>query len=134
MCRISNEVILIDDVGRLYEGLSSNFAVLDVDNRLITAPSSAVLSGTIMEVVKVVAGDMGIVVVEEFPLVSRLCTYKAAFVTSTSRLVLPIHLLTLDNGQEISFHYEPNDKDAIINILRKSVEQKLIDRAEYITV
>ena len=119
------------DEDRLYEGLSSNFAVLDRENRLITAPNTDVLCGTIMEVVKLVASDMGIPVVEEFPSVEALSlgTYQAAFVTSTSRLLLPLQSLSLPSGKEIDFCYDPSDGTALLNIIRKSVEQKVIERA-----
>jgi branched-subunit amino acid aminotransferase/4-amino-4-deoxychorismate lyase len=45
-----NEVILADGDGRLYEGLSSNFFVVQ-DGSLVTAPSEHVLVGTVSKMV-----------------------------------------------------------------------------------
>lgn len=121
--------MIADEGGRLYEGLSSNFAVLDRGNRLITAPTTDVLCGTIMEVVKLVARELGIEVVEDFPLLSELGSYEGCFLTSTSRLVLPIVAMRLPNGVESVFLYDPEDKASKLNMIKELVRQKVIARA-----
>jgi branched-subunit amino acid aminotransferase/4-amino-4-deoxychorismate lyase len=49
----ANEVIMQDSLGKLYEGLSSNFFVLDSrDGKIHTAPDTLVLAGTIRGIVR----------------------------------------------------------------------------------
>lgn len=93
-----NETILIDgSSGRCFEGLSSNFAVIDLHNRLLTAPPSVVLAGSVMKMVMEAADELGIDVVLDTPDISDISSWKAAFITSTSRLVLPITEITLED-------------------------------------
>lgn len=102
----SNEVILADLKGNLYEGLSSNFALITSGNKgcvsLMTAPDATVLSGTIMKVVKQKVHLLGITLLETPPTLRDLEQCKAAFITSTSRLVLPIHNILLPNSTSIN--------------------------------
>lgn len=46
-----NEVVMMDGDGHLYEGLSSNFFVVENDT-IVTAPPQYVLSGTIASMVR----------------------------------------------------------------------------------
>lgn len=89
----SNEVILVDESGRLYEGLSSNFFVIrSGDESIQTAPLDQVLVGTVMK--RILDTEP---VVFEFPRVEEIEKWKGAFITSTSRMILPVHqIITLD--------------------------------------
>lgn len=93
----SNEVILMDEAGRLYEGLSSNFFVIRPDNSIQTAPLASVLPGTIMK--RILTEET---VVFEYPLVGEAGEWLGAFITSTSRLILPIHQIKLSSGRIIA--------------------------------
>lgn len=115
----SNEVILADAEGNLYEGLSSNFAVLERDSathqwRLLTAPPGSVLAGSILQLVKEAASQqLGILVLEEPPRLDCLSTYQAAFITSTSRLLLPIHRILLPTGQSVLVGDDEEGRQAV---------------------
>jgi thiol oxidase len=84
-----NEVVLVDDeTGGVMEGLSSNFFAL-VDGKLKTA-GEGILMGSVREAVLRVAEREGIPVVLEPPTVGELGAWEGAFVSSTSRLLLPV--------------------------------------------
>lgn len=88
-----NEVILADDDGHLYEGLSSNFFAL-VDGKLVTA-GDGILLGSVREAALRVAHRHGIPVVLEPPKIDTINTWEGAFVSSTSRLFLPLDELSV---------------------------------------
>lgn len=113
----SEEVILWDEAGRVYEGLSSNFSVLyhpsgsSSSPVLCSAPSEAVLSGTVQQIVEgEVCPSLGISVERTFPSLdvkigkegSRMgpAPWDAAFITSTTRVVMPIRRIRLNQGQQ----------------------------------
>eukprot|EP01097_Dermamoeba_algensis_P009980 TRINITY_DN719_c0_g1_i16.p2 TRINITY_DN719_c0_g1~~TRINITY_DN719_c0_g1_i16.p2 ORF type:complete len:206 (+),score=70.95 TRINITY_DN719_c0_g1_i16:389-1006(+) len=89
MKKEDNEVLLVDPEGRVFEGLSSNFFAAK-DGKLYTAPPGSVLEGTMQKMVITVAGEQQIPVVFEHPNISELSLWEGAFITSTSRAVLPI--------------------------------------------
>ena len=93
----ANEVVLVDDEGRLLEGLSSNFYALYDDGTLHTAPEGMVLGGTVRKVVLEVCEREGIEVVLEPPSVNDADRFVAAFVSSTSRLLLPLAKFDIDD-------------------------------------
>ncbi len=90
----SNEIILSDPAGRLYEGLSSNFFIIRPDGRLQTAPLSDVLSGTVLK--RVLQKYDGAVVFTH-PKIDEIESWQGAFLTSTSRLILPIDTIITDD-------------------------------------
>jgi branched-subunit amino acid aminotransferase/4-amino-4-deoxychorismate lyase len=93
----SNEVILCEDDGNVREGTSSNFFVIKDDGKLYTA-EHGVLKGTVQillleAVIKHL--DQPQPVVFEIPSLKDLSRWKEAFITSTSRLILPVHTLVI---------------------------------------
>lgn len=93
-----NEVILVQDDGSILEGLSSNFAVITKDGSLHTAPDDLVLPGTIMKIVKEACEKLGIPIDLATPKLPENQEWQAAFITSTSRLVLPVTDIKTDSG------------------------------------
>lgn len=93
----TNEIILSDEAGNLYEGLSSNFFVIRRDGCLQTAPLDQVLPGTVMK--RVLERWKGSEIVFEKPKIEDAKEWLGAFITSTSRLILPIHAVLLDTGE-----------------------------------
>ena len=84
-----NEVVLVDsEKGGVMEGLSSNFFAL-VDGTLKTA-GEGILMGSVREAVLRVASREGIPVVLDPPTVGELDAWQGAFISSTSRLLLPV--------------------------------------------
>ena len=97
-----NEVILADEQKNLYEGLSSNFAIVLNDYTIVTAPEGMVLKGTMMNVVIDIAHRLGIRIRYDLPTINMLFgECKAAFITSTSRLLLPLSRIFAPDGKEI---------------------------------
>jgi branched-subunit amino acid aminotransferase/4-amino-4-deoxychorismate lyase len=90
-----NELVL-EANGALYEGLSSNFFTL-MDGTLHTAGDN-VLMGSVRESVLRQAAALGIPIVLDAPRLDDLPRWEAAFVSSTSRMLLPIDELTVRSG------------------------------------
>lgn len=130
-----NEILLVDN-GLVYEGLSSNFAVITDKGTVRTAPNSLVLAGTVMAMVKEISAELGIGVEEECPNIKDIGSWRAAFITSTSRLLLPISQLCID-GYSTLFHglisllsrsnNQLNYNDELIIKLRQGLEKRLLD-------
>ena len=85
----THELILTDVKGNVYEGLSSNFFAIR-DGAIETAPLDAVLPGTIQKLVFDVASQLKIPMRYVFPNIAQVAEWEGAFITSTSRAVLPI--------------------------------------------
>ena len=84
MSKDSNEALLLDDATQdVYEGLSSNFFVLDRKRQsIITAPLDSVLEGTIMRSVIRVCKEKSIPVEYSFPNLKRVDEWEGAFLSS----------------------------------------------------
>lgn len=99
-----HEGILVDRNGCATEGSSSNLFVLQ-DGTLLTAPADDVLAGVTQQEVLRLAGELGIPVQrQKLPLAGRK-SWNEAFLTSTSRHVLP--LVRLDGHPIGSGHPGP---------------------------
>ncbi|EFN53257.1 hypothetical protein CHLNCDRAFT_137177 [Chlorella variabilis] len=82
------EVLLVGEGGALLEGLSSNFFA--VARGAVHTAGEGILAGTVREVVLAVARREGIPVVLEPPRLADLEAWDGCFITSTSRLLLPV--------------------------------------------
>jgi len=80
----SNEALLINDETQdVYEGLSSNFFVLDSTRRTVmTAPIGTVLQGTLQKVILSVCEAQNIPVDYTFPNLKHIDDWEAAFISS----------------------------------------------------
>ncbi|KAI9296898.1 D-aminoacid aminotransferase-like PLP-dependent enzyme [Neoconidiobolus thromboides FSU 785] len=132
----SNEVLLVESNGEVLEGLSSNFFVLKEENgqfKLLTAPYNRVLKGTIQSIVIDLAKQMNIETEFVAPSLNELCSqsYSAAFITSTSRLLLPIRTIKFreDSLTEYRAKFDTeiklNPEHSIIIKLRNSLLEKI---------
>lgn len=83
-----HEALLVDEEGRLLEGLSSNFFA--VKERKIWTEEEAVLSGITREMVLDEARKSGIVIVYQPVHAVHIPDLDEAFITSASRGVLPV--------------------------------------------
>lgn len=123
------EVLLADAAGRLHEGLSSNLMVLLADGvTLRGAPRGSILQGSILQVITAeVAPALGLCVQEAFPLVSELSSYRALFICSTSRLLLPVDHVYHGAG-DATFDYD-SSRDPILAEMQRRLQQALLVRA-----
>jgi branched-subunit amino acid aminotransferase/4-amino-4-deoxychorismate lyase len=123
-----NEVLLVKEDGHCIEGLSSNFGVVlrEADGQLVmrTASTKYVLDGTTMRVVKEHCIRLGIAVDDESegPSIGELGRWEAAFVCSTSRLLLPVTAIIVD-GAERSIASLASEK---LLLLRRAVADHLL--------
>jgi len=107
-----NEIVLMQDDGGLFEGMSSNFFVVTKDGTLITA-GDGILAGTVREVLLQVCQREGVPVRLEAPLLGDIDSWEGCMVSSTSRLALPIDEFTFptDEGpKSMSFSEAPLTK------------------------
>lgn len=82
------ETLLINSDGKVCEGLSSNFFASYGDVSIwYTAPESMVLPGTMRGAIIEALGCLGLELKLEAPDIEKV---KSAFITSTSRIILPI--------------------------------------------
>ncbi|KAL0215623.1 hypothetical protein P9112_007807 [Eukaryota sp. TZLM1-RC] len=86
----------------LHEGLSSNVFTLS-NSKLFTCPIGMVLGGTIRAMVIKAASLLGIPIVEQCPVLEEA---EALFITSTSRLILPVGTLQTKDMGELKFESE----------------------------
>ncbi|KAI8137854.1 aminotransferase [Fennellomyces sp. T-0311] len=126
-----NEVVLVDDVGNLYEGMSSNFFAVKTDDDgkpvVQCAPLEHVLLGTVMKIVMRVCEKHRIPIEWSFPQIrdARANKWQGCFLTSTSRLLLPIEGLYFnDNSAPVVFPVSEH-----IEFLRQQVKEEIYQRA-----
>lgn len=84
-----NEGLLVDRHGNIAEGSSSNLFVVE-DGQLILPPDTEILAGVTLQIVLVLAEEAGIPVVRRPIPLADLPRWDEAFLTSTSRHVLPL--------------------------------------------
>lgn len=121
-----NEVVLVGDDGALFEGLSSNFFAL-MNGSLYTA-GSGILLGSVREAVLRVAESMGIPVILEAPLLEDVGKWDAAFVSSTSRLLLPIDQLFVPDADPPQLYQF--DKTELVETLEDKVIEEVLACSE----
>ncbi|KAG0296640.1 Chitin synthase, class 1 [Linnemannia gamsii] len=123
----TNEALLLDEASQnVYEGLSSNFYAFDRQSQsVVTAPLNSVLQGTILKVVLAVCEKQKIPIEFKFPNLKDIDYWEGAFITSTSRLVLPIGTIVLPDGVKKTF-----DKSPAIELIRSYVLQECQRRVE----
>ncbi|KAJ1668751.1 hypothetical protein IW140_000180 [Coemansia sp. RSA 1813] len=130
-----NEVVLTDRCSegeRFYEGISSNFfatrrissssatrAPEYLNYQLVSAPRDCVLLGTVMKLVLRICDRDGIQVVYD-PSVD-FGGWNGAFVSSTSRWVLPIETIVYGHGDAVAEH-RLDASDPLVAHLRESVK------------
>lgn len=103
-----NEVLLVGEDGSLYEGLSSNFFAL-MNGTLYTA-EEGVLLGSVREAVLRVCAQHNIPVVLQPPNLKDLHLWEAAFVSSTSRLLLQLdEIQVADTEPAVVRKFEQSD-------------------------
>jgi branched-subunit amino acid aminotransferase/4-amino-4-deoxychorismate lyase len=101
------EVVLMDEHGELSEGLTSNFGVL-VKGTVQTAPEGKVLHGTMLQHVLDVLDKKKVQVVRQCPNIKDINDWEAAWISSTSRMLLPINHLSVPE-KNIERDFEPQN-------------------------
>ncbi|KAG0286828.1 hypothetical protein BGZ96_009118 [Linnemannia gamsii] len=128
----SNEALLYEESTQdIYEGLSSNFFAFDRERRtVVTAPMDSVLQGTILKVVMNICNEENIPVEFKFPNLKQVHEWEGAFISSTTRLVLPIEKLVMPDGSVKVFQPSPTIeliRREVLNECRKRVEPLLTE-------
>jgi len=125
-----NELVL-EKEGALYEGLSSNFFAL-MDGVLYTAGED-ILLGSVREAVLRQAEIMGLPIILEPPRVEDANRWEAAFISSTSRMLLPIDLMSIISGSSEDlpkvreFNY---GQSSVARVLEERVREDILSSSE----
>lgn len=93
------EVLLVDAQGGITEGTQTNLFAITRAGALQTA-GEGVLEGTVRGLLLSLAAEQGIPVLLTAPLLSEAHSWRGAFLTSTSRLLLPLDELAAAPGAE----------------------------------
>ena len=121
----SNEIILVRN-GELFEGLTSNFFVVTKSHQLWTAPKEHVLEGTISKMIYELAGEHAIPLLDHSPpTLSRHSDWESAFITSTSRGILPIYCLLLEDGTPIHLKADTTFLHTLQSLLSEAMRRHM---------
>lgn len=127
--RDANELLLCDAAtGDIYEGLTSNFFAVDARGAIETAPDGDVLAGTMRALALGRCAEIGISVRHRHPNVAEAATWRGAFITSTSRGVMPVgRIRILETG-----HVVDVPEDDGVRRLAADVAAHMADRSQLI--
>lgn len=120
----ANEVLLMGPDSSIAEGGSSNFFAV-VDDRLQTA-DQGILKGSIRKIVFGLAKELDIPVDLLAPKWANRDEWQDAFLTSTSRLVLPIDELSDDKGNQLLLER----RHPIVNMLTSRMDAAILQAEE----
>mmetsp|Transcript_12386 Transcript_12386/g.14220 ORF Transcript_12386/g.14220 Transcript_12386/m.14220 type:complete len:305 (-) Transcript_12386:532-1446(-) len=129
----TNELVLVSPNGELMEGLSSNFFAIQ-DGAVHTA-GDGILKGTVRQVILDVCKENQVPIVFTPPNVATIMNWEAAFISSTSRLLLPldeIHVLNEDDLQIKESKTFENSKDSLIRKLEELVQRNVLNHSSKI--
>jgi len=84
-----NEVVMMTAKG-ITEGTQSNCFVINSNGVVITAPDDQILPGTIRNIVLSICQKAGTPLELKLPQISDISHWKSVFLTSSSRLILPV--------------------------------------------
>jgi branched-subunit amino acid aminotransferase/4-amino-4-deoxychorismate lyase len=116
----THEIILHDTFHNLYEGTSSNFFII-MNNSVFSCPLELILIGTILKIVKRLCEKHNIPFVEEYPSCKDVGRWEGAFITSTSRTVLPVtKIITCFGTFDI-----PSLKSSLVDFFRSEVKHEM---------
>jgi branched-chain amino acid aminotransferase len=115
-----NEALMVDPAGRILEGLSSNFYAV-IDEKLWTA-GQGVLEGITRRLVLEEAAAAGLEIHLEAPTVADIPRFQEAFITSTSRAVLPI---TQIDGQPVGSGKVGPIARQLLELYQKRIQEEL---------
>ena len=119
----ATEAIFIEDDGFITEGSSTNFFIIDKTGVLRTHPvNNRILSGITREGVINIAKKSGMVVKERPFSLAELMVSKGAFITSTTKHVLPV---TKVNGVEIAGGSVCSEIQDIIKLYKKYINEQV---------
>lgn len=118
-----NDVVMYEPNGNITEGIQSNFHVIK-NNKIITAPLDEVIPGAIQDLVIKCTEELDIKIQYDFPRISEVNTWEGAFLTSTSRCVLPISGIVLSDGSHVEIPHS-----SMIDHLITTVDNEIVTAA-----
>lgn len=112
-----NEIILMDDSGSLYEGMQTNFYV--VQDGCVRTADEGILEGTVRKMILEVCKREGVPLNFEPPNIHEIDAWDGIFISSTSRLLLPITEITYEvDGEKRKRIFE---EDTLVSKLEKLI-------------
>ena len=113
------EVILMDNLNNITEGSRSNLFLIKGE-QLVTSPDDEVLNGIVRTKVIEICEKMGIPVLKEKIAYKTLSDFDSAFLTGTSRQILPVREM-----DSISFKVDHHLLKQLLEAYRKEVRDYL---------
>ncbi|CEG75524.1 hypothetical protein RMATCC62417_10551 [Rhizopus microsporus] len=126
-----NEIVLVDSEDKIYEGMASNFLAVRRDEYgqpvVMCAGLEHVLLGTILRLLVDICEKHHITFDWSFPKLqdAREGKWEGCFITSTSRLLLPVETIYCSPNEKIEF----KEHSEIIEFLRQQIMQELASTA-----
>eukprot|EP00775_Hariotina_reticulata_P005354 gene5354-5590_t len=124
-----NEVLLVTPEGAVMEGLTSNFFVLSSAGEVETA-DAGVLSGTVRELVLQVCQELNVPVKLQPPQLSNIDSWQGAFISSTSRLLLPAAEVMYEGPFGHMHSKVFHEQHPILQQLEQRVKAEVVDSSE----
>jgi len=122
--------ILFPIEGGIREGLSSNFFAIGNDGNIYTAPDELVLNGSIRQLVLDVCQQNNLNVIFQCPNPKEISNWKGAFITSNSRVILPVKSIRLPEGfQGVPEHNFDTNNATLIAKIRDWTFAEMIKRS-----
>jgi len=122
-----NEVILQEPDGSLFEGLSSNFFVI-CDGAVYTDTEHS-LVGTMQQLAIYICKHEGILMRTMPPNIKDVNLWSAAFITSTSRILLPVREIRVPNDERSTKVF---DEFSLLAKLRRLMETEIKEQSTLI--
>jgi len=101
----------------LYEGLSSNFGIIK-NGTIYTSPKGTVLEGVTLDLILKCCEEANIPVKREFPNIDEISLWEGAFISSSSRCLLPVTKIRFDN-REVDLPKSPILEMLSISLIEK---------------
>ncbi len=87
----ATEIIHTDETGEIYEGMTSNFYAV-INGKIITRPSE-ILEGITKKVVREIAAELKIPIVERTLNISEIKNFDEVFVTASNKEIMPVNMI-----------------------------------------
>ena len=117
------EILLANKRGEIFEGSQTNFFIV-YDGCVVTA-DTGILKGTVRISVLKACEELGIPVRFETPTKDKLRRAQGAFVTSTSRLVMPIHRVVEKDKETIELQVP-----TIVTAIAQRVQEDMLAESD----
>ncbi|KAJ6246724.1 d-aminoacid aminotransferase-like plp-dependent enzymes superfamily protein [Anaeramoeba flamelloides] len=120
------EILLANKNKELTEGATSNFFII-MNSKIYTSPDNTVLCGITRKLTIKVCKKMGMKIIYKNPKIDKIDQWEEAFITSSSRLVLPIDSVLYEKEEGQLIEKTLDSPKITRNIRRNLIKQMEIE-------